>query len=672
MRTSCVAIVLAGLTGGGVAWAQESEPLPFGGEIVLGAQQVVAADPPVRGGYQSRAVGLVYDNFSAVFGNGTGGNFLAQTNQVLEDVSFVGGPWALPYTSPRVITSVTIGTAVLTTPTSTTTDRLFVVIWDRAEVNFNGFTGNLSNMIHSGVAPLGFVIVDPGTNAAGFIYQFTLNGLNIAVPPTANAVCVQAGWIRPTAGTPTNWANLNGMLVEACASTSTRGLALGSNTLAGGNGNPASVGTTLPDYGRDVLATACCANAGQFIGRVITDTSACNEHRGVSVTPQTGIQIGIRGDIAAPPPVAINLGAISDTQPATNSTLNPSTTKWYTFTLNGDATDDSLQFLDADSEGSAANVAMGLFDSVGTLIGSDDNSGSGTNAQLSFGIGRRAAVGDGLQYDGRNGELVAGTYYIAVAPAGSTFGSGFTSNASANAGGAFTLNLRTNTNGTPLAPSVAPLINGVDYDALLGAPVDPNFPGGDFRQPTPHDTGTRGVVWNRFTLASPIDAAHCLSLDYGTLSTPSADGVAYIFDSSGNIRFFSDDEGPGLLPGFMIGSCGDPAGLPAGTYYLAEALFPADDISFLPTDHRWHVRGTSGSNLTLAAILTASGSGGTTCDPDFNQDGNADQGDVDYLLNVVAGGENPTAIDPDFNHDGNVDQSDIDALLNVVAGGPCP
>jgi hypothetical protein len=60
------------------------------------------------------------------------------------------------------------------------------------------------------------------------------------------------------------------------------------------------------------------------------------------------------------------------------------------------------------------------------------------------------------------------------------------------------------------------------------------------------------------------------------------------------------------------------------------------------------------------------------CDPDVNQDGNADQGDVDYLLNVVAGGENPTEIDPDFNQDGNVDQGDVDALLNVVAGGACP
>ncbi|MBI1189937.1 MAG: hypothetical protein GC200_04555 [Tepidisphaera sp.] len=60
------------------------------------------------------------------------------------------------------------------------------------------------------------------------------------------------------------------------------------------------------------------------------------------------------------------------------------------------------------------------------------------------------------------------------------------------------------------------------------------------------------------------------------------------------------------------------------------------------------------------------------CNPDVNQDGVADQGDVDYLINVIAGGENPTGIDPDFNQDGVADQGDIDALVDVVAGGPCP
>ncbi|MFA6047058.1 MAG: M36 family metallopeptidase, partial [Phycisphaerales bacterium] len=74
-------------------------------------------------------------------------------------------------------------------------------------------------------------------------------------------------------------------------------------------------------------------------------------------------------------------------------------------------------------------------------------------------------------------------------------------------------------------------------------------------------------------------------------------------------------------------------------------------------------------DLTITDRLCVSA---PACDPDLNQDGNVDQGDIDYLINVVAGGANPTNINPDFNSDGNADQGDIDSLLNVVAGGACP
>ncbi|MBI1190557.1 MAG: hypothetical protein GC200_07780 [Tepidisphaera sp.] len=81
---------------------------------------------------------------------------------------------------------------------------------------------------------------------------------------------------------------------------------------------------------------------------------------------------------------------------------------------------------------------------------------------------------------------------------------------------------------------------------------------------------------------------------------------------------------------------------------------------------------TFGTGVYVIHLQGACFVGGAACDPDVNQDGVADQGDVDYLINVIAGGENPTGINPDFNQDGVADQGDIDALINVVAGGPCP
>ena len=82
--------------------------------------------------------------------------------------------------------------------------------------------------------------------------------------------------------------------------------------------------------------------------------------------------------------------------------------------------------------------------------------------------------------------------------------------------------------------------------------------------------------------------------------------------------------------------------------------------------------GTTSAGTYLMSLTGVCIQNPVVCDPDVNQDGNADQGDIDYLIDVIAGGDNTTGIDPDFNQDGNSDQGDIDALVNVVAGGACP
>ena len=95
-------------------------------------------------------------------------------------------------------------------------------------------------------------------------------------------------------------------------------------------------------------------------------------------------------------------------------------------------------------------------------------------------------------------------------------------------------------------------------------------------------------------------------------------------------------------------------------------------VSGLPCEQWFFSPGNFNPQGQDVSFVLNTGGGGDSCDPDLNQDGNVDQGDIDYLINVVAGGNNDTGIDPDFNHDGNVDQGDIDALLNVIAGGACP
>jgi hypothetical protein len=87
-------------------------------------------------------------------------------------------------------------------------------------------------------------------------------------------------------------------------------------------------------------------------------------------------------------------------------------------------------------------------------------------------------------------------------------------------------------------------------------------------------------------------------------------------------------------------------------------------------NYRCVVSNACGSRNSNQAVLTVSTP--PNCDPDYNQDGNVDQDDVVYLINVVGGAPNPSNRDPDFNCDGNVDQDDINSLINVVGGGTCP
>lgn len=113
--------------------------------------------------------------------------------------------------------------------------------------------------------------------------------------------------------------------------------------------------------------------------------------------------------------------------------------------------------------------------------------------------------------------------------------------------------------------------------------------------------------------------------------------------------------------------------LEGNTWTVVGGGVDAQGIKLLNYDNKLYVAGSfvnaGGQPANRIAIRTSCVG---TCNADVNQDGNADQGDVDYLINVVAGGANPTGIDPDFNHDGNADQADVDALINVVAGGACP
>lgn len=81
---------------------------------------------------------------------------------------------------------------------------------------------------------------------------------------------------------------------------------------------------------------------------------------------------------------------------------------------------------------------------------------------------------------------------------------------------------------------------------------------------------------------------------------------------------------------------------------------------------------SSAAQLTVLAPSDPS-CAGSSCNPDYNQDGGGDNADVFDLANDIASGtQSFPPNSPDFNNDGGGDLSDIFDLANVVAGGDCP
>jgi hypothetical protein len=396
----------------------------------------------------------------------------------------------------------------------------------------------------------------------------------------------------------------------------------------------------------------------------------------------------IDGQFVVTPPSTIDITPADGLTTRNADVLPAGGVLWYKITLNGPATDIDVTHFDIDTEGSAFDLSMALYDAQGNLQGNPDtDDGEATNSQLTYGVPRRPSFvsgGDGRQYDGRDGQLVAGVYYLGVAEAPVNFAGGFVATGlTGTSTGAITLRIDTNVNGTPEAPAVAPTPN-FDFGVLqAGLGDSPSIA-----------MAARDVIWYRFEVCGVSDPNGFVDISSHQVN-PIVNAECAIFDAAGNFVLGDNASGNNANPQYSWGNVGpranysgvptDPqftganGALPAGVYYMGVchdvATFLSDrwgqrtndNISNIPFDFFFETDNT-------ATVCQSAPPG--LCEFDINGDGNVDQGDVDCAIAAVGG--DPTcvrtdvAVDLDKNEDGNVDQGDVDFIVDVVGGGTLP
>lgn len=476
MKTCCGIVALLALSGT-AALTMNASALADDTPLQMGR---IAMPAPSDTGFSGRSIVVVWGTNASDF---RAWGTTTQAARAANDINFAGGPAASVNGNVHLVGSY-FGIVTPAGATLTTCDIRVSV--------YSTFTGWIDGTF-------------PGQNLTG---QGTLVGM-VGTPgfvnfydPTTNVAMV-LGDVPNTAGT-------DGLfMVEV--------LAPGTTTLHPTTYIPASIGTALVTGSSDPVRWGDVTGPGGVgpadgLCQPYTATGAALECNLPTVVGGRAFYGGLRGDVPPSPPVAEDVGCLVDGTTTRSTTVAPGTMKWYRICLNTAIDDNTLRYLDIDTEESSGTVELSLYDAMGTVLGyANNNDGSGNHGQLSFGVGRRAAVGDGSQYDGRMGDLdnsFGNLYYVRA------------DNSSGSSPAPLTINFRTNLNTGANGPSTSPILNGVQY-----ANLTPGVNTGSSQLLTALSVDS--VRWSQFTLTNCVSSAGgYVDLDFSNLSDGIADVVA--------------------------------------------------------------------------------------------------------------------------------------------------
>ncbi len=148
-----------------------------------------------------------------------------------------------------------------------------------------------------------------------------------------------------------------------------------------------------------------------------------------------------------PPATFTDLGTLGNATVTRTETLGAGEIKWFRVVAPSAASTGNGIFLDvwtAQAPGSLLDdTELGLYSTDGRFV-SDDDDDIGFFSALSFGAGGRLANGTGVAFNGRDGSLPAGTYYLSLSEWDTIFAPSFSVTTTGTTDGDTILNLRSN------------------------------------------------------------------------------------------------------------------------------------------------------------------------------------------------------------------------------------
>ncbi|MFN7558760.1 MAG: GC-type dockerin domain-anchored protein [bacterium] len=277
-------------------------------------------------------------------------------------------------------------------------------------------------------------------------------------------------------------------------------------------------------------------------------------------------------------------------------TVGAGQVKWVKFVTTTDATTASNRYLTiATTAPVGGDTEIGVYSDAGARIAINDDSTSALSF-LSFGAG---GTGPGaFPFDGFDGPLAAGTYYLALGFFNTTFNAtvwdvSSTSTLTGDIGFTISSGLFVPTTGSPVVATFNPLPAGNSTATATVGPAE--------------------TKWIKFVTTADASVATSKYVDISTVAPVGGDTEMAVYSETGARLFYDDQSGDGSLSALSFGTGangtvgafpfnGKNGTLVAGTYYLALTFYDDDSLFF---NNRWGAVSASVDSGDIGVLISS-------------------------------------------------------------------